>query len=189
LREALLKEARRQLRKLPPSSLSLKRLANAVGVSHAAPYRHFKNIEALLDELVVRGFAEFDRALEAAFTALPDSGRQQFLDAGFAVVAFALRHPEQYRLMFSGVRGNHLHELAAAPRRRAFGRVLDQVDAWQATGLLREAPATDVAMTLYATTHGIASLLSSGQLRLRSVVEVRKLADRIHGMVLDGLRR
>src|ERR1700761_1916297 len=58
IRTALLDSARQILEEGSPSELSLRAVARRAGVSHAAPYRHFPNHEALLVELAMEGFEE-----------------------------------------------------------------------------------------------------------------------------------
>ena len=68
LREALLQRARETLRSEGAEALSLRRLARDLGVSHAAPGRHFKDRRALLDALALDGYERLATALEAAYT-------------------------------------------------------------------------------------------------------------------------
>src|SRR5665647_811069 len=58
LRNGLLEAARAILEEQDLSALTLRAVARRAGVSHAAPYRHFPNHEALLVELGLEGFAE-----------------------------------------------------------------------------------------------------------------------------------
>ena len=76
--------------------LSVREAARRAGVSHSAPYRHFADREALLEALVAEGFGWLKQALENR------AGRE----LGEAYVAFALAHPERFRLMFAGARTN-----------------------------------------------------------------------------------
>src|ERR1700743_3241233 len=57
LRDTLLAEAERTLREQGVEQLSLRDLARQLGVSHAAPRRHFADRQALLDALAGAGFA------------------------------------------------------------------------------------------------------------------------------------
>src|SRR3974390_1914544 len=67
LRNGLLEAARAILEEQDLSALTLRAVARRAGVSHAAPYRHFPNHEALLVELSIEGFDELrDTLLEAA---------------------------------------------------------------------------------------------------------------------------
>src|SRR5579862_9443874 len=58
LRNALIEAARAILEEESLAELSLRAVARKAGVSHAAPYRHFPNHEALLAELATEGFVE-----------------------------------------------------------------------------------------------------------------------------------
>ena len=67
LRNGLLEAARAILEEESLAALTLRAVARKAGVSHAAPYRHFPNHEALLVELSIEGFDELrDALIEAA---------------------------------------------------------------------------------------------------------------------------
>ncbi len=74
-------------------ALSLRSLAEAVGVSHAAPAHHFADKEALLDAVRTEAWRRFADALEAG-------GARGLKGTGEAYVGFALDHPRQVQLMF-----------------------------------------------------------------------------------------
>jgi AcrR family transcriptional regulator len=92
LRAAVLAAAGRMLEKEGAAGLSVRAAARRAGVSHAAPYRHFPDRDALLAALAQQGFRDLEKALEDR------SGRE----LGEAYVAFALERPERFRLMFAG---------------------------------------------------------------------------------------
>src|SRR5580693_1952121 len=56
LREALLEAAEKIVRREGVNELTLRAVARAAGVSHAAPAHHFKDLSALLTELAIVGF-------------------------------------------------------------------------------------------------------------------------------------
>src|ERR1700742_4960832 len=66
LRNGLLEAARAILEEESLAALTLRAVARRAGVSHAAPYRHFPNHEALLVELSVEGFDELREAISEA---------------------------------------------------------------------------------------------------------------------------
>src|SRR5471032_1587463 len=66
LRNGLLEAARTILEEESLSALTLRAVARKAGVSHAAPYRHFPNHEALLVELSIEGFDELRDAIAEA---------------------------------------------------------------------------------------------------------------------------
>ena len=100
LRTALLEAAVEVLRERGVQGLSLRECARRVGVSHAAPYRHFANKDALLAALQQEGFRRLtSRAEQAIVDADAPLAR---LDAyGVTYVLVALEQPELHRLMFA----------------------------------------------------------------------------------------
>ena len=76
LRAALLACAERTLREGGAGELSLRELARQVGVSHAAPRRHFADKQALLDALAEDGFERLGRELREAMDAAGDALRR-----------------------------------------------------------------------------------------------------------------
>src|SRR4029079_4560213 len=72
--------------------VSLRELARAAGVSHAAPAHHFTDRRGLFTALATEGFQLLAPALTAA--------RPDFVDAALAYVRFALDHPGHYAVMF-----------------------------------------------------------------------------------------
>jgi AcrR family transcriptional regulator len=72
--------------------VSLRELARAAGVSHAAPAHHFTDRRGLFTALAAEGFRQLAQALANA--------RPQFIDAALAYVQFAIDHPGHYAVMF-----------------------------------------------------------------------------------------
>ena len=101
LRNGLLEAARTILEEEDLSNLTLRAVARKAGVSHAAPYRHFPNHEALLVELSLEGFRELrEMVAEAARMPGPESDRTA--NIGAAYMRFVARRPAVARLMFGG---------------------------------------------------------------------------------------
>jgi AcrR family transcriptional regulator len=91
LRPALLRAAAKILEKEGREAISLRDLARRAGVSHAAPYRHFADRQALLAALAEEGFA-----LLAA-----DLDGKPWREQAVAYLRFARANPERFRLMFT----------------------------------------------------------------------------------------
>src|SRR5471030_2328963 len=101
LRNGLLEAARAILEEESLSALTLRAVARRAGVSHAAPYRHFPNHEALLVELSVEGFDELREALAEAAKA-QGSEPDKIANIGAAYMRFVAQRPALARLMFGG---------------------------------------------------------------------------------------
>ena len=80
-------------------------MARKAGVSHAAPYRHFPNHEALLVELSIEGFEELRESLVEAAKAHGNES-DKIANIGAAYMRFVAQRPALARLMFGGQRPN-----------------------------------------------------------------------------------
>src|ERR1044072_38183 len=101
LRNGLLEAARNILEEESLAALTLRAAARRAGVSHAAPYRHFPNHEALLVELSIEGFDELREAIaEAAKAQGSESDRMANIAAAY--MRFVAQRPALARLMFGG---------------------------------------------------------------------------------------
>jgi AcrR family transcriptional regulator len=82
--------------------LALSDAAHLAGVSVAAPYRHFKDKEALLAEIAAEGFTMFRDALARAAQTHPDDKVKRLVEMGVAYVEFALEHRSHFKVMWEG---------------------------------------------------------------------------------------
>jgi AcrR family transcriptional regulator len=184
LRAALLESAERTLGHRGANELSLRELAREVGVSHAAPRRHFADKQALLDALAEEGFDRLGRELSGAMAAAGDSLRQQLGAFARAYVAFATRHAALLELMFAGKYrpgADRLREAADA----AFSAPLALFASAQASGELVEGDPERVGTVAWATLQGLASLANNGIVGEEDLDElVEETVDRL----IDGLR-
>lgn len=159
LRSALLAAGRELLVERGPAGFSLNELSRRVGVSTAAPYRHFADRDALLDALADEGYAIFGAALRAAARAAPDP-RACLVGLGVAYLDFAAEHPDVFQLMFGDRAGR---PAPAGPP--TFEPLVTAVVQAQDAGVLPADQAVgDLARTIWATLHGLAVLDARGGL-------------------------
>jgi AcrR family transcriptional regulator len=100
LKRLLMRSVREELREFGVTSASLRRIAKRAGVSHAAPYRHFKGRDGLLAALCWEGQREFTSRLKKAREGAPFAAERLFR-LGKAYLEFAQSEPEAFDLMFS----------------------------------------------------------------------------------------
>jgi AcrR family transcriptional regulator len=98
LRETLLRAAERMADADVSGGFSLRELAREAGVSHAAPYRHFRDRDELVLALAERWMGQFVAAQEAAVGS--GDARADLLGVGSAYVRWAVEHPSRFRLLF-----------------------------------------------------------------------------------------
>jgi AcrR family transcriptional regulator len=147
LRNALLEAGRTLLEQKGLGGLSLRAVARKAGVSHAAPYRHFPNHEALLVELAIEGFAELKEIISGA-AATPGPSADRITSIGGAYMRFVAQRPALARLMF----GSQLPNREKHPE---LAKVADEI-AGEIGAALRD-PALGLAV--WAAVHGVAMLV------------------------------
>ena len=114
----LLEAARKLIEEHGAFGFSLTEAARLAGVSPAAPYRHFRDRDALLAEVAKSGFERFAARLDMAWNNGVPTPLSAFDALGKAYLAFAREEPASYAVMFeSGRRGGRRGR--DDPRRRA----------------------------------------------------------------------
>lgn len=147
-------------------TLSLREVARALKVSHAAPYRHFQSKNDLLVAIGIKSFKTFSQALTEGFQARSghDSWSKRMERMGHAYIQFAEKHPTQYRLMFSHKLLNTTSSPELATVSEGSFRVLEEA---LREGPLRKASPKalrSAAMETWARIHGLAMLMIDQQM-------------------------
>jgi len=159
LREALVEAALALIAEKGPAGFTVAEAARLAGVSPAAPYRHFRDAEALLAEIALRGFERFATVVAAAWNeGRPDPVRS--VEAlGQAYLAFARQEPAYYAAMFETHIPFEAHAELLSASQRAFAILREAAERLTAT-LPREKrpPSLMMALHIWALSHGIASL-------------------------------
>lgn len=118
LREELVRLGLEALERDGAEAMSLRALAEAAGVSKAAPYRHFKDKDHFLGALADEGFRRLYAELDAARLGAPRGGGADGVGRmGQAYMGFAIRTPALYRLMCSSLLCRVLDESLVWARR------------------------------------------------------------------------
>lgn len=163
LREALMSQALTLIAERGPAGFTLAELARAVGVSPAAPYRHFASRNALIADIARQGFDRFAAELRAAWNEGRPDPAAAIENAGRAYLAFARRDPASYAAMFEPGFPLESEPALLAASERAFAVL--RLAAERVTCALPERgrpPALMVALHLWSFAHGIASLYVGG---------------------------
>ena len=164
LKEALLQAALGLIAEKGAAGFTFADAARMAGVSPAAPYRHFRDRDELLSSIALRGFEQFETALNAAW----DDGRPDTLTAfervGKAYLRFAREEPSFYSAMFESGLSIEINPALHAAGERAFGVIraaAERLAALAPPGVARP-PALMVALHIWSMSHGIASLFARG---------------------------
>jgi AcrR family transcriptional regulator len=170
LRETLIRAALELIEKKGPAGFTFADAARWAGVSSAAPYRHFRDRDALMADVARRGFEQFAAALSAGWNDGKPEPLAAFENVGKAYLRFAKDEPAYYSAMFeSGIPPDASEELREAAD-RAFG-VLRQAAEAVSNAMPREGrpPAAMVGLHAWALAHGIASLFGRGDAARRKL--------------------
>ena len=159
LREALIEAALDLIAAKGPAGFTIAEAARQAGVSPAAPYRHFRDADAMLAEVALRGFDLFAERLTQAWNGGRPDALRAFEDVGKAYLAFARNQPAYYAAMFDSNVAIEAHPELAAAADRAFAVLREAADQLVATAPReRRPPPLMVALHVWALSHGIASL-------------------------------
>lgn len=155
LRERLVTVGVDMLEETGAEQLGLRAIARAAGVSHGAPRRWFPTHNALLAAIAARGYLDLGARLAAA---QGDSPRERVERSGLDYVEFATRRPQMFALMFrhdllEGA-GENLRVTVTLPMFRRWRELV-------ADCLSDDAPAAEVALSLWTHLHGIATVVAN----------------------------
>ena len=162
LRSTLLETALPLLDSGGQEAISLRAVARAAGVSHAAPYHHFADKAALIEAMAVTGFGQLTSALERAADTPGLDPMQQFRRTGLAYARFGVRHQALFRLMNRPELRQHAPIADAA---RASYQVIERsVARCQQAGVIGAGDPSLYAVTAWAAVHGVLILAMDGLL-------------------------
>ena len=170
LREALISAALDLIAQKGPAGFTFAEAARAAGVSPAAPYRHFRDRDALMADVARRGFERFEQRLAAAW----NEGRPSPLAAlerlGRAYLGFAREEPAYFSAMFEAGLPLVDHRELQEAGDRAFA-VLRGACEVVVAGLPagKRPPAMMMALHIWSLSHGIASLFARGDAARRTL--------------------
>lgn len=191
LREQILCAASKLLEENTISSLSLRAVAKEVGVSHTAPYRHFKDKESLLAGIAQLGFERLGTQLVEAVKSNPDNPAVQLQAAGHQYVQLALQYPQTTQLMFGGILpcDDTFPDLKKSGD-SAFDGLKLMIEEGQNQGVFKQGDIEILGLTAWSGIHGLSLLLISGNLSeiLGISVELRLLTNAVTTTLLEGLK-
>lgn len=163
LREALIQAARELIKEKGPGGFTFADAARSAGVSPAAPYRHFRDREALLADVAREGFQRFEAMLATGWNGGKPDAMTAFNNVGKAYLAFARAEPAYYAAMFESGLPPDLSPDLRASSDRAFAVL--RVAADGVVTLLpagKRPPALMMSLHIWSMAHGIASLFGRG---------------------------
>ncbi|QLY33069.1 TetR/AcrR family transcriptional regulator [Nocardia huaxiensis] len=182
LRAELLRRAEAALRRVGVDGLSLRQLARDTGVSHAAPSRHFRDKQALLDALAAEGFTRLGAEFEKA--AATGTFLERLHAMARAYLHFSVDNPALLALMFARRHNNPTAAMEEAVA-RAYAVPVGMIADGQARGEVVDGDPRSICLSAMAALQGLATFVGSGFV---NAADADVLLDDTVGYMIDGLR-
>lgn len=165
LKNALIEAGADILSKEGASALSLRKVAQKAGVSHAAPYAHFADKQALIAAISTEGYKKLYEQIAQVAERYQADPLRRFVEASWAYVQFALDEPDQFKVTLSGmIEKEQDYPAFVETARRTFGLVVEIVTQCQRESILRQGTADLTAVSVWALIHGFVTLLLENQI-------------------------
>jgi len=158
LKEALVQAAFELVSTKGAENFALADACRLAGVSTAAPYKHFRDRNEVLELVVERAFDEMDRRSMAAVAAAGVGTLAGIVAMGHAYVRFAVDEQRLFRLMFGQHPVLKKAKSVEDDGAKCFGNVIEQVSIYCARNNVDGDPRA-IAIRLWTFVHGAASLL------------------------------
>lgn len=181
LRLTLIEQALEILEQQGVSALSMRALADRIGVSRSALYHHFKNKEDLLSAIAGQGFRHLNSLIEQSLGQTsdeqdtPQNGqshlayREHVFKAVSGYLSFATEHAAQYDLMFGKALWNTQQETAfqryAKDCFRHFVELFERMQ--EREQLSQNEPPLRLAQIFWSSLHGLAKLMNEDILTVK----------------------
>jgi len=164
-------------------ALTLRKVADHVGVSRTAPYRHFESKDALVSLITQQSFQQLGETIIHAKQAAGDISLDRFYAGGLAYAQFAVQCRSRYFLMFGNNLDRTEHPELVHTGLETFKILVDSMIELQADGTLKTADPVEQAFVIWSSLHGVVHLYLDDKLIM---FENLNFEGRIR-MVLDNL--
>lgn len=149
---------------------SLRKVASMCGVSHNAPYKHFKDKDALINEIIKEVWKEFYIALLEVTEIYTNDSKLQIVEMGKVYVKFMVENPEYLKFMFLS---DNAYPVKVVDNKfsddkvSAFGVFKDSAERFFKEIKLDENLYMQKTLTLWSMVHGIAILIIKRSIEYR----------------------
>ncbi len=166
LRNALIQAGLELLAEGGMQELDLRKVARQAGVSHAAPYRHFADKQALIAAINEEGFHLLAERIRSTLREVSDEPVEQLLGVALTYVRFAKENPWLMREMFSGITiERETFESLHTASKSVYRLYAEVIRRGQGRGKIVDGDPTALAGVLWSVLHGLAMLIIENQMR------------------------
>ncbi len=158
LRQALIDATRQLLIEKGPENFSLADACRLAGVTTAAPYKHFRDKNEILEAIAEQGYDDLAEQTTAAVKAAGEGTLAGMIAMGGAYLSFATSQTAVFRLMFGQNASIKQAQNVAATGRDCFSKVIEQVEIYCRRNNVEGNPQL-IALQLWTFVHGASCLL------------------------------
>lgn len=189
LREALIAATRELLIEHGPDGFTLADACRRAGVTTAAPYKHFRDKQEILEEIVARGFEELTAANAKAVAEGGPGTIAGITAMGISYLDFAVAQPAVFRFMFGHKSDLRKVQHVDESGNECLKNLINEVAAFSRKHG-HKADAQQVAIRLWTFVHGASSLeLDGDYARVAPGLDVRKLIADVTPKLLGAVRQ
>jgi AcrR family transcriptional regulator len=146
-------------------ALTLRKVAQKAGVSHAAPYAHFADKQALIAAISTAGYQKVQSCMEHVWQENQEDPLRLLVRTAWEYVQFAVSEPAHFKITFSGVVEKEQDYPALVEATQKSMMLFTQiVTKCQDAGILRPGPAELTAVSLWGAIHGLVMLRLEAQI-------------------------
>ena len=157
LESQLIDQAKKMLEEVGPDKLSIRAIAEQLGVSATAVYHHFANKDELISHLAAEGFNQLEKVLVQCQVNVENQNKMQILSRTYML--FAFDHPAMYQLMFgSQLAHSEMNDKLFTARKQAYA-VVEQCVAEVLGQDIQSKEVKSAALAAWSFAHGLASLM------------------------------
>lgn len=174
LKSQLIREGLKLLDREGYDGFTLRKVAKACNVSQTAPYRHYKNKDALIAAITMHAMQSFNARLERAVAMHPDSPADQLREMGVAYITFFTENPEYLRLLFlsdicqrmhvTGSRKDACNQDIHKQSGHPFATLYNAVVRYKKARPDEEMEQEELVLYCWGLVHGISTLIAAGEL-------------------------
>jgi AcrR family transcriptional regulator len=170
-------------------SLTMREIAQQIGVSRMAPYRHFENKAQLLAVLAQEGFEAMYASTQVAQSQTSADPLDRLQVVGVAYILYAVDRPVHYRIMFDASLSNRtiyppLYQAAV----KNFDCLVEILTQCQQQGLIRAGDPKQIAQINWSLVHGLSLLSIDRQFATMGAAPIVELANSAMTTLIAGLK-
>ncbi|EED33103.1 transcriptional regulator, TetR family [gamma proteobacterium NOR5-3] len=189
LRNALIVGAAEIIEESGSLNFAMADAARRAGVSTAAPYRHFRDRDALLEAVSQLAFYGLGLSVRDAVENTEHGSIEGIIAIGQTYIDYVIRKAAFYDLMWGDAGARSMDADSFDKKASGFYVLVDAVDAYTRKQGLKDIDLLDLAVQLWSMVHGMSAISMSGKLPyFYPDADIPKMLDSSTRIFMEGLK-